>query len=60
MVQGWEIFVDDCIVFFYFIEDFDTFASIKEAQNNMYDGVVYLIVFPLFGLYIKGGCVCRI
>lgn len=47
-------------VFVYFIEDFDTFASMKEAQNNMYDGVVYLIVFPLFGLYIKGGCVCRI
>lgn len=47
-------------VFVYFIEDLDTFASMKEAQNNMYDGVVYLIVFPLFGLYIKGGCVCRI
>lgn len=45
MVQGWEIFVDDCIVFFYFIEDFDTFASTKEASNNMYDGVVYLILF---------------
>lgn len=32
-------------VFVYFIEDLDTFASTKEAQNNMYDGVVYLILF---------------
>lgn len=32
-------------VFVYFIEDLDTFASTKEASNNMYDGVVYLILF---------------